>query len=186
MRPGKGDVRAVRSALKVWCDFIDKTSQVAGGIAELGVRAGDSLIPAALWARHRGIEKTFYGFDSFCGWPEASDKDAGDWKDAGNWEKRKAFTGQTMVIRETVQVPSGWIPDYFFREVLLPKAEWVYYRIEQYGLAYHVRLVEGWFKDTMPGFKEPLSLIKNDSDLYESTLTAVTYLWPRLSRGGGY
>ena len=55
MRPGKMDVRAVTSALRVWCHFIAKTREIDGGIVELGVRAGDSLIPAALWARNRGI-----------------------------------------------------------------------------------------------------------------------------------
>ena len=65
------------------------------------------------------------------------------------------------------------------RGVPLPEAEWVYRRIAQYGLTYRVRFVEGSFKDAMPGFEEPLSLIKNDSALHESTLTALTYLWPR-------
>jgi len=184
MRPGKMDVRAVTSALRVWCRFIDKTREIDGGIAELGVRAGDSLIPAALWARNRSIQKIFYGFDSFSGWPPASDSDAGNYKNAGNWDKRQAFANQVVENREMILPPVGWIPDRFFREYLLPKAEWVQRRIAQYGLSRQVRLVEGWFNETMPGFKEPLSLIKNDSDLYESTLTSLVYLWPRLSLGG--
>lgn len=178
MRPGKMDVRSVTSALKVWCHFIEDTREIVGGIAELGVRAGDSLILAALWARRRGILKTFYGFDSFSGWPQASEKDAGD------WNGRAVSAARFLAIRETVQVPYGWIPDHFFREVPLPAAEWVHRRIAQYGISRRVRLVEGWFKDTMPKFTETLSLIKNDSDLYESTLDGLTYLWPRLSPRG--
>lgn len=48
-----------------------------------------------------------------------------------------------------------------------------------------VVFLEGWFKDTLPSMpKEPLALIRLDGDYYESTMDAITQLYPRLSSGG--
>lgn len=180
LRPGKRDISSVTAALKIWCEFIERTRDVPGCIAELGVRAADSLIPAVMWAHRKGIRKHFYGFDSFQGHPPASAHDAAD-----RWASAAWAIGEVIAAREAVALPRGTIPDTFFRAYSFPKCEWVQRRLEQYGIANDVTLVEGWFKDTMPTFKEPLSMIKNDSDLYESTLTGLTHLWPRLPPGGG-
>jgi O-methyltransferase len=48
-----------------------------------------------------------------------------------------------------------------------------------------VRFLKGWFKDTLP--KAPikkLAVIRLDGDLYESTIDALTNLYPKLSTGG--
>jgi O-methyltransferase len=48
-----------------------------------------------------------------------------------------------------------------------------------------VEFVRGWFKDTLPNLKDRTwSLIRLDGDLYESTMDALTNLYPRLSSGG--
>lgn len=47
-------------------------------------------------------------------------------------------------------------------------------------LVYH----PGWFADTMPGGVKQLSLLRLDCDLYESTKTALTHMYPLLVRGG--
>ena len=45
--------------------------------------------------------------------------------------------------------------------------------------------MEGWFKDTLPLLPaKPLSLIRLDGDMYESTMDALRHLYPRLSPGG--
>ena len=56
--------------------------------------------------------------------------------------------------------------------------------------AYHlldeqVRFLVGWFKDTLPGAPiDRLAVLRLDGDLYESTMDALTALYPRLSVGG--
>jgi hypothetical protein len=48
-----------------------------------------------------------------------------------------------------------------------------------------VRFLAGWFKDTLPNAPiERLAILRMDGDLYQSTHEALTYLYPRLSRGG--
>jgi O-methyltransferase len=48
-----------------------------------------------------------------------------------------------------------------------------------------VRFLEGWFRDTLPGAPiERLAVLRLDGDLYESTMDALTHLYPRLEQGG--
>jgi hypothetical protein len=48
-----------------------------------------------------------------------------------------------------------------------------------------VRFLEGWFKDTLPTAPvEKLAVIRLDGDYYDSTMDALTSLYPKLSPGG--
>jgi O-methyltransferase len=48
-----------------------------------------------------------------------------------------------------------------------------------------VHFLEGWFRDTLPiAPVERLALLRLDGDLYESTILALTHLYPKLSLGG--
>jgi cephalosporin hydroxylase len=48
-----------------------------------------------------------------------------------------------------------------------------------------VKFIKGWFKDTLPTAPiQKLSLLRLDGDLYESTIDALFYLYPKLSVGG--
>jgi hypothetical protein len=48
-----------------------------------------------------------------------------------------------------------------------------------------VRFLKGWFKDTLPGAPiERLAVVRLDGDLYQSTMDALTHLYPKLSPGG--
>jgi O-methyltransferase len=57
---------------------------------------------------------------------------------------------------------------------------------EKYGLLDNqVRFLKGWFRDTLP--KAPikeLAVIRLDGDMYESTMDALSALYPKLSQGG--
>lgn len=50
-------------------------------------------------------------------------------------------------------------------------------------------LIVGWFSATLPnldcGIREQgIALLRLDADLYDSTVTALTYLWPKVNDGG--
>lgn len=48
-----------------------------------------------------------------------------------------------------------------------------------------VRFLKGWFRDTLPGAPvERLAVLRLDGDLYESTMDALTALYPKVSSGG--
>jgi hypothetical protein len=57
---------------------------------------------------------------------------------------------------------------------------------EKYGLLDdQVVFVKGWFRDSLPSLPvQRLSLLRLDGDMYESTMDALTNLYPRLSEGG--
>jgi hypothetical protein len=56
----------------------------------------------------------------------------------------------------------------------------------KYGLLdEQVRFLKGWFKDTLPIAPiEQLAILRLDGDWYESTMDALTYLYPKLAIGG--
>jgi hypothetical protein len=61
----------------------------------------------------------------------------------------------------------------------------VRHNFKLYGLLdQQVRFIPGWFSNTLPGPVKQLSLLRLDSDLYESTMDAITALYPLLSPGG--
>ncbi len=56
----------------------------------------------------------------------------------------------------------------------------------RYGLLDgQVRFLQGWFSETLPSAPiDRLAVIRLDGDLYESTMDAITALYPKLSVGG--
>jgi hypothetical protein len=56
----------------------------------------------------------------------------------------------------------------------------------KYGLLdAQVVFLKGWFKDTLPSAPiDRLSVMRLDGDMYESTMDALTSLYPKLSKGG--
>jgi len=56
--------------------------------------------------------------------------------------------------------------------------------VRRYGNLAICEFIEGWFKDTLPKFNQPVALAFLDVDLEASLHTCVRYLWPRLIDGG--
>lgn len=69
---------------------------------------------------------------------------------------------------------------------LVVSAETVKQNFERYGLlSDQVRLLEGWYRDTLPGAPiRRLALLHLDCDMYESTILALHSLYPKASPGG--
>lgn len=72
-----------------------------------------------------------------------------------------------------------------FRELAV-SLEQVKLNFQRYGLLDdQVRFLKGWFRDTLPGAPiRSLAVLRLDGDLYESTIDALTHLYPKLERGG--
>ena len=64
--------------------------------------------------------------------------------------------------------------------------EQVQENFRRYGLLDdQVRFLKGWFRDTLPSAPvKSLAVLRLDGDLYESTMDALTHLYPRLESGG--
>lgn len=78
--------------------------------------------------------------------------------------------------------------NYTFHEYqeLAVSLEEVQENFRRYGLLDgQVRFLKGWFRDTLPSAPvERLAVLRLDGDLYESTMDALTHLYPKLARGG--
>jgi O-methyltransferase len=128
---------------------------LAGSIVEAGCFRGGSTAKLSLAARRTG--RKLVVFDSFQGLPEHGDPEAEN------------------IFGETVRFAPG---DYRagLEEVRKNVARW--------GAPEVCEFRPGWFKDAMPGFREPVALAFLDVDLAESTRTALKHIYPLLAPGG--
>lgn len=141
---------------------------IPGDIVECGVWQGGMILLAALTLKTFGDEsRRLYLYDTFSGMPKPGDEDI-DWD--GNaalnawhhWNKKETpwgFGGTVDEVRQLVGL-SGYPPEKFV-------------------------FVEGMVEDTIPNtVPEKISLLRLDTDLYQSTYHELVHLYPRLSVGG--
>jgi O-methyltransferase len=129
---------------------------IEGCFVECGVAAGNNLAAMCLAGR-KGI-----GFDSFEGIPWAGEHD----------DIQPGMDSKT----ENTGLSSSRISSHSLDDVQANTKLW--------GIT-NYELVKGWFQDTIPEYETgPISVLRLDGDLYESTLVPLLYLYPKLSIGG--
>jgi O-methyltransferase len=132
-------------------------NDIPGVFVECGVASGNNLAAMALAGREA------VGFDSFEGIPWAGvndDQQPGMKSKVPFTEGRLESSGITVHAIEGVQL-----------------------NFQRWGLD-NYRLIKGWFQDTVKDFKEPISVLRLDGDLYDSTYVCLEHLYPLLSKGG--
>jgi hypothetical protein len=132
---------------------------VPGDLIETGVWRGGATILMRAVLKARGVsDRTVWVADSFAGVPPPN---ADRYPADAGLDLYRA--GQLAISLEEVQS-----------------------NFEAYGLLDdQVRFLRGWFKDTLaPAPIERLAVMRLDGDLYESTMDALTALYPKLSVGG--
>lgn len=132
---------------------------VAGDLIETGVwRGGATIFMRAILKAYSVSDRRVWVADSFAGLPPPNPAkypaDAGD--------QHHTFDLLAVTIDEV-------------------KANF-----EKYGLLDdQVRFLKGWFGETLPSAPiNQLAVIRLDGDMYESTMDALSALYPKLSRGG--
>ena len=134
-------------------------NNVPGDFIETGVwRGGACIFARAILKAHQVTDRTVWVADSFEGLPKP---DAAKYPaDAGDIHY---LISDLAVSMEQVQAN--------FRALNL--------------LDDQVRFLKGWFKDTLPSAPiKKLAVARLDGDIYESTMDAITSLYPKLSVGG--
>jgi hypothetical protein len=132
---------------------------VAGDLIETGVwRGGVAIFMRAILAAYDERDRIVFAADSFEGLPPP-DTDA-----------FPADAGSRLHTATALSIPRSEVEQNF----------------ELYGLLDdRVRFLEGWFKDTLPSVRDRTwSLVRLDGDMYESTMDALTNLYPGLAVGG--
>jgi O-methyltransferase len=131
---------------------------VPGDLIETGVwRGGVIILMRAILDAYADTDRVVFAADSFCGLPAPDDAYPAD-------AKSRLHEAEPLAIgRDEVERNIG-----------------LYGLLDQ-----RVRFLEGWFKDTLPSVaKNTWSVIRLDGDMYESTMDALTNLYPNLSPGG--
>ena len=132
---------------------------IEGDLIETGVwRGGCSIFMRAVLAAHSDRERIVWLADSFAG----------------------------LAPPDAVTHPHEFDVDLSVYDELAVGLDVVKANFRKYDLLDdQVRFLPGWFKDTLPDAPiEKLSLIRLDGDYYESTMTALSALYPKLSKGG--
>jgi O-methyltransferase len=131
-------------------------NNIPGHFIETGAwRGGCCILMRGVLAANAVADRRVYVADSFEGLPPPR-----VWQDAGD-------------------------PHHSFKELAIGLDE-VKSNFRKYGLLdEQVKFVKGFFHETLPALKtRPFALIRLDGDMYESTMTALEALYPKLSPGG--
>jgi O-methyltransferase len=134
-------------------------NDVPGDLIETGVwRGGAVIFMRAILRAYGDTERLVWAADSFKGLPQPDP------------ERYPVDEGDTLWSVPLLAVSEEQVRANFARYGLLDD---------------QVRFLAGWFRDTLPVAPiERLSLIRLDGDMYESTMDALTNLYPKLSVGG--
>jgi O-methyltransferase len=136
-------------------EIISMPSTLKGCVVEAGCYKGGSTAKFSLATKIAG--RKLFVFDSFEGIP-----------DNDEMHEKNIFGGRAA------------FPQGSWRGSL----EEVKNAVEKYGDIDTCEFVKGWFKETLPYFKEPIAAAYLDVDLAASTRTCLKYLYPLLAAGG--
>lgn len=141
---------------------------VPGDIVECGVWKGGNLLLAGMLCERLGLDRTIWGFDTYAGMSEPTDKDV-SLSGASAW-------GQ---YRESARAEHN---DWCYA----PLAD-VHTAIETHSSYRNYRFVVGKCEETLKSpenIPEKISILRLDTDWYESTRAEIETLYPRLQPGG--
>lgn len=133
--------------------------RVPGDLIEAGVwRGGTAILMRGILAAHGVRNRTVYLADSFEGVPPPQ---------PDVYPRDEDFT---LHLDADLAVSAGEVRANFSHFGLLDD---------------HLRFIEGWFRDTLPGLRgHQWAVVRLDGDLYESTMDGLTNLYDGLSPGG--
>ena len=136
---------------------LERVKHIPGDIVECGVSIGHGALLFLLISEYLGVQRTYYGFDSFQGFPPPVDKDGVTPITHKEYWSNPPET-VTKVLRDG-RVPEKTIED-------------------------RVRLVRGFFDETLPRYRGAIALLHLDCDLYESYVTSLNMLYDKVAVGG--
>jgi hypothetical protein len=141
---------------------------VPGDVVECGVwRGGSSMLAALTLIQCGDEERELYLYDTFAGMSEPDERDVAATGEPALPEWRQAERGE---LNEWCYSPLGEV-ERNLRSTGIDPAR--------------LHFVEGKVEDTIPGtVPDRISVLRLDTDWYESTWHELTHLYPRLSPGG--
>lgn len=156
-------------------EMAKKYADKPGVYVECGVAAGAQIIALAAGAPN----KTIYAFDSFEGIPLPSNKD-------------DQMPGIRILTKEEQQaLPNPGEQVLVSSGATAVSLDDFWDNIERAfpGMGEEIDIIssKGWFEDTLPSISEkiePISILRLDGDLYNSTYVCLKYLYRKVIKGG--
>jgi O-methyltransferase len=159
--PAQAHSMAGVARLKNLADLVSRVldGDIDGDFIETGVwRGGCCILMKGILNAYADAARKIFVADSFEGLPAPAP------------EKYPVDTGGKLHVYDQLRVSESQVRQNFERYDLLDE---------------RVVFVKGFFSDTLSQLEPtPLSLIRLDGDMYESTIVALNELYPRLSPGG--
>jgi hypothetical protein len=156
-------------------------ADVPGDLLEAGVaRGGATIFMRGVLRAHGVTDRVVWLADSFQGFPEpAEDAPPSEILDSIPAEEIEKF--RSMMDEQAVSAEDLY--GQFLKGTSEEEVRETFRRYEL--LDEQVRFLPGWFAETLPSAPvERLALLRLDADLYDSTRTALEFLYPKLSAGG--
>jgi hypothetical protein len=138
-------------------DMVEKVSAIEGDIVECGVSLGHGALMFTLFSDYIGVPRTYFGFDSFEGFPDPVEKD-----ETTPITGRGFWANPPDTVLKVLQ--DGRVGDAVIRD--------------------RIRLVKGWFDQTLPKYEGRIALLHLDCDLYESYKLSLETLYDKVQPGG--
>lgn len=143
--------------------------KIEGDIVECGVWRGGNMMAAAMWLAHRSsLERQIWLYDTFAGMTSPTDQDTDIHGNsaARRWSERLRLDGG-----------NEWC--YASEETVRANMEALPYPLDR------IKIVKGDVSSTLLESRpESISLLRLDTDWYESTKIELELLYPLLSHGG--
>ena len=151
------------------CEHV-KNCGIKGDFVECGVWKGGNLVLMAKMIERLGLDKNVVGFDTFDGMSEPTDYDV-----AWDGEKSRDLMSKSEKNKDIENI-----------HCVSPLDE-VTNNINAKGVKDMPQLVQGKVEDTLKEIKNVpnrISILRLDTDFYESTKVELEELFPRLQSGG--
>lgn len=177
-----------KKVLQFSYDMAVKYKDSPGIYVECGVAAGAQIIAMAAGAPNKNI----YAFDSFEGIPLPSNKDnqMPGIRFLKEWEQ-KALPDPGKQVLESSGATSVTVESFIdhLNNAIGIDMGMAGAGLRSFNLSNNatVIVVEGWFEETVPKLSEtiePISILRLDGDLYNSTYVCLKYLYPKVIKGG--
>lgn len=136
-----------------------------GVFAEAGACGGGQIAVMDYALRRNGRERTIHAFDSWEGIPKALEED--DAPQKAEYGVRQPGEPLVSSGKLVTNLSNFWNNMHCWgarKENIVPH--------------------KGWLQDTLPGWTEPIALLRIDVDLTDSVRACVKYLYPFLVKGG--
>lgn len=140
-----------------YVDVFERTRELEGDIVECGVSIGHGALQFLLISQYIDKPRTYYGYDSFEGFPLPAEKD-----EVTPIKGEGFYANAPAAVLRTLR--DGRLSDELIRD--------------------RVRLVKGWFDETVPKHEGPIAVLHLDCDLYESYKICLESLYPQVVSGG--